>query len=57
MANTIAKTAGPLPEFHFLDEVSAAHLLAQLRGIQSVKVRLLGDHAHAGTVVGAFLAE
>ena len=56
MADTIAEASEPLPEFHFLDEVSAAHLLAQLRGIQTVTVRLLGDNAHAGPEVVAFLA-
>lgn len=43
-------------QLHFLDEVSAAHLLAQLRGIRSVTVRLLGENPHAVPEVMAFLA-
>lgn len=46
---------GGAPGLHFLDEASAAHLLAQLRGISSVTVRLLGENPHALPEVTAFL--
>ncbi|NUB43999.1 hypothetical protein GEU84_006375 [Fertoebacter nigrum] len=54
------KDTGRVPDdgaaqLHFLDEVAAAYLLAQLRGIRSVTLRLLGENPHALPEVTAFL--
>lgn len=46
---------GEYPRLHFLEARAAQHLLSQLRGVDAVKVRLVGKDDRAGREVVAFL--